>query len=129
MSSDTAGSSQDVGRSVTFFVRPKSQVHLGRIGTEYEFLEMGATLTSHAKVYPTLRQAVRHALPSRPARSHGRLSVSQASDYTGLSPGQIRRLLVSKVVKGEKVRNRWELEWESLLRALRDDSARVRGKT
>lgn len=63
-------------------------------------------------------QVVRRAIKRVPlaARSHPqRVSVREASEYTGLSARRIRFLISNDLLSAVKVGGRWSIQWSSLM--------------
>lgn len=103
------------------FLRPVSSRYLGPVGRDSDLFEYSFRLRADSIAHQAIEIAA--ADPRKPmvgiAQEGGRrVTVAQASDYTGLAPTTLREWLRRGEISGTKHLGRWLVDWESLLQAL-----------
>lgn len=120
--------SQDSG--ILAWLRPTRATSLGRIGSHRELVEFGLKASAKKASYRPLFRALQPQLPAGTSRKEDKqargprfVTVSQASDYTGLSESTIRRMLRTGRLSGSKVSGKWFIDWEEILALLEAEDA------
>lgn len=107
------------GRILTVLVEPSDVRVVAEVDEDFLLTEYRGRISRTSEHYAPVRGALGYddarALPAGPPT----ITVAQAVEYTGLSKKNLRALLRNGTIRGTKVKNRWLIEWESLMQFVR----------